>query len=128
MGSARPVVLDGFDGGGYWLEAVVPDVDGTLYGYYHNERAATECGDPTRVVPRIGAARSTDQGRSWQNLGVLIESARGTYDCSTTNTFFVGGVGDLSVMLDRDSKDLYIFYSEYSRQVSSQGVGVARLL
>jgi hypothetical protein len=127
MGSAQPVVLEGFDGGGYWLEAVVQDVD-ALYGYYHNERAATECGDPTRFVPRIVAARSIDQGRSWQNLGVLIESARGTFDCSTTNKFFVGGVGDLSVMLDRDSKDLYIFYSEYSRRVSSQGIGVARLL
>lgn len=128
MGTAQPVTLEGFAGGGYWLEAVVQDVDDTLYGYYHNERAATECGDATRVVPRVGAARSTDRGRSWQNLGVLIESARGTFDCSTTNKYFVGGVGDLSVMLDRDSKDLYIYFSEYSRQVSSQGVGVARLL
>ena len=128
MGTAQPVALEGFEGGGYWLEAVVQDVDDTLYGYYHNERAATECGDATRMIPRIGAARSTDQGRSWQNLGVLIESGRGTLDCTTTNKYFVGGVGDLSVMLDRESRDLYVFYSEYSRQVSSQGVGVARLL
>ena len=128
MGTAQPVALEGFEGGGNWLEAVVQDVDDALYGYYHNERTATECGDPTRAVPRIGAARSTDRGRSWQNLGVLLESARGTYDCSTTNKYFVGGVGDLSVMLDRDAKDLYIYYSEYSRQLSSQGVGVARLL
>ena len=128
MGTARPVTLEGFEGGGYWLEAVIKDVDGTLYGYYHNERPAEECRDTTRMIPRIGAARSTDQGRSWEDLGVLIEASRVTLDCTTRNKYFVGGVGDLSVMLDPDSKDLYIFYSEYSRAVSSQGVGVARLL
>lgn len=128
MASAQPVTLEGFDAGGYWLEAVVQDVDGTLYGYFHNERSATECRDTTKAIPRIVAARSTDQGRSWENLGVVIESSRGMLDCSTTNKYFVGGVGDLSVMLDAESKDLYIFYSEYSRAVSSQGVGVARLL
>jgi hypothetical protein len=128
LGAARPVTLSGFEGGGYWLEAVVQDIDGTLYGYYHNERPATACRDAARMIPRIGAARSTDGGETWENLGILLESSRVTLDCSTVNKYFVGGVGDLSVMLDPDSKDLYIFYSEYSRDLASQGVGVARLL
>ena len=29
--------LDPWPGGGVWMEAIVPDVDGTWYGYYHNE-------------------------------------------------------------------------------------------
>ena len=128
LGAAAPVALDGFDGGGYWMEAVMADVDGTLYGYYHTERPATACNDSSRVIPRIGAARSTDRGRTWENLGVLIESSRTTLDCTTVNKYFVGGVGDMSVMLDPDSRDLYIFYSEYSRMLSGQGVAVARLL
>jgi hypothetical protein len=128
LGTARSVTLSGFEGGGYWLEAVVKDVDGTLYGYYHNERPATFCAGPTKMIPRIGAARSTDQGRTWENLGTLVEAPLGTFDCTTPNRYFVGGVGDLSVMLDPDSTDLYIFYSEYLRAVTGQGVGVARLL
>jgi hypothetical protein len=128
LSPAQSVTLTGFDGSAYWMEAVVRDVDGTLYGYYHNEQPATVCREPTKVVPRLGAARSEDQGRTWQNLGIIIEAARATFDCATPNRYFVGGVGDLSVMLDPDSKDLYIFYSEYSRAISGQGIGVARLL
>jgi hypothetical protein len=128
LGVAQPVSLVGFESGGLWMEAVVRDVDGTLYGYYHNEQPATVCREPTKVVPRLGAARSEDQGRTWHNLGIIIEAARATFDCTTPNRYVVGGVGDMSVMLDPDSKDLYIFYSEYSRALSGQGVGVARLL
>src|SRR5687767_11893674 len=91
LAAARPVTLSGFDGGGYWLEAVVKDVDGTLYGYYHNERTATACRDATRVIPRIGAARSIDQGQTWENVGILLESSRAMLDCSTVNKYFVGG-------------------------------------
>jgi hypothetical protein len=128
LGPPRSLALTGFEGGGYWLEAVVKNVDGTLYGYYHQERQATYCTGPTKVIPRIGAARSTDHGFTWQNLGILLEAPPGTSDCATTNRFLLGGVGDLSVMLDPDSTDLYIFYSEYLRPVWGQGVGVARLL
>lgn len=128
LGSAVPVALDGFEGGGYWLEAVVADDEGTLYGYFHNERPATACRDGTRMVPRLTAGRSRDHGATWEWLGVLLETTRATYDCGTTNKYFVGGVGDMSVMLDPASRDLYVFYSEYSREVSSQGVGVGRLL
>jgi hypothetical protein len=55
---AMPVRLRPWPGGGVWFEAIVAAPDGTWYGYYHNERVATGCGDTSKVVPRIGAARS----------------------------------------------------------------------
>jgi hypothetical protein len=60
-------------------------------------------------------------------LGIILEAPRNSYDCATNNRYFVGGVGDLSVQLDPESRDLYIFYSEYLRGQQQQGVGVARL-
>jgi hypothetical protein len=79
------------------------------------------------VTPRIGAARSHDAGASWEPLGTILEAPPGSYDCETRNRFFVGGVGDLSVQLDPQSKDLYIFFSQYQRRERQQGVSVARL-
>jgi hypothetical protein len=109
------------------MEAIVTDDSGTWYGYYHNEMPAGICSTDTKVIPRIGAARSFDRGQTWESLGVILEAPRNSYDCITNNKYFVGGVGDLSVQLDRDSRDLYIFFSEYLRAQPQQGVGVARL-
>lgn len=122
---ALPVVVDPWPGEGVWMEAVVADVDGTLYGYYHNEMLATVCPGSGKVIPRIGAVRSDDQGLTWTPLGVVLEAPLGSFDCQTKDKYFVGGVGDFSVQLDAESRDLYIFYSQYSRR--TQGVGVARL-
>ena len=128
LGPATDVTIDPWPGGGIWMEAVIPDVDGTWYGYYHNEIPATaECGDATRVIPRIGAARSRDYGRTWEPLGTILEAPPRTYSCSSPNQYFVGGVGDFSVQLDADSKDLYFFYSTYLRNSTQQGVAVGRL-
>lgn len=107
------------------MEAVVADIDGTLYGYYHIENTATVCPGTGKVIPRIGAARSHDSGLTWTPLGIILEAPPGSYDCETNDSYFVGGVGDFSVQLDADSRDLYIFFSQYNRR--SQGVGVARL-
>jgi hypothetical protein len=112
---------------GVWMEAIVPDVDGTWYGYYHNELPAEVCGGTTHMLPRIGAARSTDFGATWEDLGVILEAPRGWFECQTTNRYFVGGVGDLSAVLDRDGKDLYFFFSQYASRESTQGVAVARM-
>ena len=124
------IVLEPWPGGGVWMEAVIPDVDGTWYGYYHNENPANMCrgtGGADKVIPRIGAARSHDHGVTWEPLGVILEAPPRTYDCTTENDYFVGGVGDFSVQLDPESRDLYFFHSLYLREVGSQGVGVARL-
>jgi len=126
LGQPTPTVIDPWPGGGVWIEAIVPDVDGTWYGYYHQENFATMCGTE-RVIPRIGAVRSRDAGLTWQPLGTILEAPPGTHDCATLNEYFVGGVGDFSVQLDPSSRDLYVFYSSYLRSQHRQGVGVARL-
>jgi hypothetical protein len=126
LGPPRPVVIEPWSGGGVWIEAVVTDVDGTWYGYYHEENIAAMCGSEL-VIPRIGAVRSRDGGRTWQPLGTILEAPPGTHDCGTSNEYFVGGVGDFSVQLDPESRDLYIFYSLYLSSQRRQGVGVARL-
>lgn len=127
IGPAAPVAFATHPGHGVWMEGVVPDVDGTWYGYYHNEIPAEQCGRPDRVVPRIGAARSRDFGTTWEDLGVILEAPPGALVCDSTNSYFLGGVGDLSVSLDHDSTYLYIFFSQYSREPEAQGVGVARM-
>ncbi|MBI4888778.1 MAG: hypothetical protein HY824_16895 [Acidobacteria bacterium] len=127
LGAARQIALDPWPAGGIWMEAVVQDVDGTWYGYYHNEVPATMCRGSDKVVPRIGAARSKDRGATWEPLGVMLEAPPRQYDCATENAYFVGGVGDFSVQLDADSRDLYFFYSLYLRSPAAQGVGVARM-
>jgi len=126
-GPATPVAFVTHPGDGVWMEAVVADDGGTWYGYYHNEVPATICNRPDRTLPRIGAARSRDRGRTWEDLGIVLEAPAGWHDCETPNRYFVGGVGDVGVMLDQNSRDLYLFFSQYSRVASAQGVAVARL-
>jgi hypothetical protein len=79
------------------------------------------------VKPRIGAARSEDGGTTWEDLGIILEAPPGSEACGTRNRYFVGGVGDVSVMLDRDARYLYVFFSQYSGQAAAQGVTVARM-
>jgi hypothetical protein len=114
-------------GHGVWFEGVVPDVDGTWYGFYHQERPAEVCGDSVRTIPRIGAARSTDFGATWEDLGVVLEAPPNSHDCASANRYFVGGVGDFSVMLDASSQYLYFFFSQYPNREFIQGVSAARL-
>lgn len=109
------------------MEAVLVDADGTWYGYYHNEMPADVCPGSGKVIPRIGAARSIDRGQTWETLDTILEAPHHSYDCITYNKYFVGGLGDLSVQLDAESRDLYIFFSEYLRVRQQQGVSVARL-
>jgi hypothetical protein len=59
--------------------------------------------------------------------GLILEAPPRTYDCRTDNSYFVGGVGDFSVMLDPESRDVYFYCSLYLRSQGQQGVGVARL-
>jgi hypothetical protein len=112
---------------GVWMEAVVRDHDGTWYGFYHNELPAFVCDDHSRNIPRIGAARSRDFGATWDDLGIILEAPEGWHTCDTRNRYFAGGVGDFSVILDRDDRYLYFFFSQYSDRSQVQGVAVARL-
>jgi hypothetical protein len=121
------VVLTPHPGNGIWFESVIADeTDTTWYAYYHDELPAYVCGRPDRSIPRIGAAVSTDRGVTWQNLGVILEAPRGSEVCSSSNRYVFGGVGDVSVMVDHEWKDVYLYFSNYGRDAGGQGVQVAR--
>ncbi|MEO7133566.1 MAG: hypothetical protein ABI024_05030, partial [Vicinamibacterales bacterium] len=61
-----PVAFTSHPGHGVWVESIIPDADGTWYGYYHHERPAVLCGRPDRQLPRIAAIRSADNGQTWE--------------------------------------------------------------
>lgn len=128
LGRARAVEVEPWPAGGVWMEAIIPDEGGTWYGFYHLERVPTEtCPATEKVAPQIGAARSSDRGVTWTDLGIVVDAPRGTYECDTSNHYFVGGVGDLSAILDPHYRDVYLYYSQYGRELAQQGVAVARL-
>lgn len=121
------VLFTSHPGHGVWVEAIVPADDGTWYGYYHHERPADLCGRPDRQLPRIGALRSTDLGATWEDLGIILDAPPGSEACESGNRFVLGGVGDVTAVLDHDAQDLYLYFSQYTRDGASQGVAVARL-
>jgi hypothetical protein len=122
-----PVTFTTHPGHGVWMESIVADAAGVWYGYYHHERPADDCGRPERQLPRIGSARSSDRGRTWEDLGIVLDAPAGSAQCASTNRFVLGGVGDVSAMLDASGQDLYLFFSQYSGGVDRQGVAVAKL-
>lgn len=127
LGSPNKITFTSHPGNGVWMEAVVAADDGTWYGYYHNENPAVVCGRPDRFIARIGAARSTDRGRTWEDLGIILEAPTDTIACTSKNRYVIGGVGDLSVVLNRDKTYLYLFFSQYRKDAAAQGVAVARM-
>jgi hypothetical protein len=124
---ADSVTIVPHPGDGVWIEAIVPDDGGVWYGYYHHEQPAARCGRGDRAIPRIGAARSADHGYTWDDLGIIIELSQAHDACGSSNRFVLGGAGDLTAMLDADGRDLYLYYSQYGKEPSAQGVALARL-
>lgn len=122
-----PVAFTSHPGHGVWFEAVVPDQQGRWYGFYHHERPASECGRPDRQLPRIGLARSADHGRTWADLGIVLDAPAGSAACASANRFTLGGVGDVAAVLDRDERFVYLYASHYGLVAASQGVFAARL-
>lgn len=123
---AGPIAFASHPGHGVWFEAIVPADDGTWYAYYH-ERPADMCGRPDRQMPRIGAMRSSDHGATWDDLGIVLDAPPGAEACESSNRFVLGGVGDVTAALDAASQDVYLYFSQYSRDAAVQGVAVARL-
>lgn len=122
-----PVAFTAHPGHGVWFESILADEGGVWYGFYHHERPADECGRPDRQLPRIGAARSSDHGLTWDDLGVVLDAPPGTNACGSSNRFVLGGVGDVSAMLDADRQDVYLYFSQYGRDAGVQGIAVARM-
>lgn len=112
--------------GGTWFEALILDAD-SWYGFYHNEREDVVCPGSGKVWPRIGAARSDDRGVTWTDLGPVIETPVSAVGCTTNNHYFVGGVGDFSVMLGPARNYAYIYYSQYDEVGDRVGVSAARM-
>lgn len=127
LSHAEPVTFAPHPGHGVWMEAVIKDDAGTWYGYYHNERPAEVCGRLDRFIPRLGAAKSGDQGRTWQDLGIILEAPLDSHACASSNRFVLGGVGDVTAALDADARDVYFFFSQYSKAAAAQGIAVGRL-
>jgi hypothetical protein len=124
LGATLPISYSNAGNGGRWMEAVLQAPNGTLYGYYHNEPLGL-CSGSKKTAPRIGAARSLDNGFSWEDLGIILEVPSVSLDCDTPNEYFAGGVGDFSVVLDQNETEAYFFFSIYSG--TSQGVAVGRM-
>jgi hypothetical protein len=118
--TVRPTRFRNQINGARWIESVVPDHGGRLYGYYHNEPAGVCARDPLKTAPRIGAAKSLDGGRSWIDLGLIIEAPPEPPHCDTPNRYFAGGVGDFSVILDQNGYDLFVFFSAYGPALASR--------
>lgn len=127
MGPAEPITIINPPGHGVWFEAVVADEQDVWYALYHNEIPSERCERLDRTQPQVGLMRSEDQGATWTNLGILLRAHPERVACGTGNAYFVGGIGDISAVLNEDRTDLYIFFSQYSPKPSGQGVSVARL-
>ena len=126
LGAAQAVQFDNKVNGGRWIEATCRADDGTLYGWYHNEPGGL-CPGTSLTAPKIGAVRSSDNGATWKDLGIVLEAPALPLRCDAKNGYFAGGHGDFSVMLDAEKKRLCLFYSNYTGDVSEQGVAVARM-
>ena len=125
LGFAEPVEFDSSDHKPVWFEAAWQDEDGTLFLWYHHEPGGV-CRGNSLTAPKVGAAISRDGGKTVQDLGIVLESGDAV-DCGAQNGFFAGGHGDASVILDREKKYFYFFFTNYGGKVEEQGVSVARM-
>ena len=114
----------GWKMGGRWIESTYKADDDLLYMWYHNEPPLS----PDRTAPRIGTMVSTDNGLTWRDLGIVLEAPAGSNNPESANKYFVGGNGDFAVVADRQKQYVYFFISTYHKDISEQGVGVARML
>jgi hypothetical protein len=112
--------------GGLWLEGLYRDADGVMFGWFHNEIGAG-CPNSFLSVPRIRQMISRDDGRTWEDLGVVLEARADSSQCDTVNLYFAGGYGDFSVIFDPVSRYFYFYFTAYNREIEEQGVAVARL-
>jgi len=108
-----------------WIEAVWPDEDGTVYGWYHHE-ADGGCAYKGLVTPEIGALVSRDGGRTFLDLGIVLSSGD-VPNCDAKNAIFAGGHGDFSVILDQNHEYFYFLFTNYGGAAASQGVSTARM-
>lgn len=117
-----------------WMESVYRQPrTGTLYGLYHMEEGPyVKCPAPNErpylSVPHIGIGRSTDNGRTWENRGIIISDGSFEISCDSPVRFFAGGVGDPSMAVGPDSTYAYIAFTDYTGDdPRTQGIQLARI-
>jgi hypothetical protein len=117
-----------------WMESVYrAPATGVLYGLYHMEegpyvRCPAPYERPYLSVPHIGLGRSRDNGRTWENLGIIVSDGSFEISCDLPVRFFAGGVGDPSMAIGPDSSYAYIAFTDYSGDdPGRQGIQLARL-
>jgi hypothetical protein len=125
LGAPAAISIDIQDHVPMWIESVWRDDEGTIYGWYHNEPGGV-CPGGKLTAPRIGAVKSTDNGYTFQDLGLVLTSADFP-DCNSRNGFFAGGHGDFSVILDRQREYFYFLFTNYAGPSAGQGVATARM-
>jgi len=125
LGNTESVNFDSDAHKPVWFEAVWRDTDGTLFLWYHNEPGGV-CDGNDLTLPRIGAAISHDNGKTVQDLGIVLESGDPA-NCDAKNGFFAGGHGDFSVIPDRDHNYFYFLFTNYGGELDEQGVVTARM-
>jgi hypothetical protein len=125
LGTPAPVTVTSAQPMSMWIESTWMDDDGTLFAWYHHEPGGV-CADNYLTAPKIGAMVSYDNGFSFQDLGIVLESGDPA-DCGSKNGYFAGGNGDFTVVLDQAHRYFYFLYSNYGGDVSSQGVALARM-
>ncbi|MEJ5313844.1 MULTISPECIES: hypothetical protein [Anaerolinea] len=127
------ITYTAFRDGGRWIESVFPDGDGTLYGWYHNEPAHLIGEEYQKgrqfplTAPMIGAVVSHDNGKTWDDLGIVLNGGPETLNLENHNYWFAGGNGDFSVILDRQQGYFYFLFGTYYRDVTQQGISIARM-
>lgn len=126
LGAPQEVRFDNTVKGGRWIEASWRAEDGVLYGWYHFEPTGLVPGTGL-TAPRIGALRSTDNGATWRDLGIVLEARANTLKPEAKNGYFAGGNGDFCVVLDAERRFLYSYFSNYAGELGEQGVAVARM-
>lgn len=117
-----------------YIEAIIPDSVGDLYGFYHIEYPICHvedrryrCDSRGMMSPAIGAAVSGDDGLTWKDQGIIISTGHWACDGWIGNGDFIGGNGDFSAVLDLTRTYVYFYYTNYYGGPTEQGIAVARM-
>jgi hypothetical protein len=127
------IVYNAWRDGGRWIESVHQELDGRLFGWYHNEPAhlvpdSYQVGRQFPLTaPFIGAVVSYDNGQTWDDLGLVLAGGPDTLNLEGHNFWFAGGNGDFSVILDQKKEYFYFLFGTYYKDVAQQGISLARM-
>lgn len=126
LAGTRGVQLNQYDHLPMWIEATWVAPDGVIYAWYHYEPGLVCPSNERLTAPQIGALVSIDNGRSFWDFGIVLQSGD-PLDCDAQNEYFAGGHGDFSVLPDPDGRYLYFYFGNYGGPAEQQGIAAARM-